>query len=219
MLADSWNNEEFPQVREITPEVRRTLHCMYVSGRNPRRWLLTTLKSRDGLENGGNVVILLMGVSGAGKTTVGGLLSSQLGWEFVDGDDFHSASNVEKMRSGVPLTDTDRGPWLETLLALIAARIAAGKNIVLACSALKSVYRERLQIAPEVHLVYLRVDQTALHERLRARRGHFMTERMLESQLEALEEPKQGLVVDGDQLPVQVVAEIRANLWPAATQQ
>jgi len=180
--------------------------------------LLTTLKSRDGLENGGNVVILLMGVSGAGKTTVGGLLSSQLGWEFVDGDDFHSASNVEKMRSGVPLTDTDRGPWLETLLALIAARIAAGKNIVLACSALKSVYRERLQIAPEVHLVYLRVDQTALHERLRARRGHFMTERMLESQLEALEEPKQGLVVDGDQLPVQVVAEIRAILWPAATQ-
>jgi gluconokinase len=181
--------------------------------------LLTTLKSRDGLENGGNVVILLMGVSGAGKTTVGRLLSSQLGWEFVDGDDFHSASNVEKMRSGVPLTDTDRGPWLETLLALIAARIAAGKNIVLACSALKSVYREKLQIAPEVHLVYLRVDQAALHERLRARRGHFMTERMLESQLEALEEPKQGLVVDGDQLPVQVVAGIRANLWPAATQQ
>jgi gluconokinase len=160
------------------------------------------------------VVILLMGVSGTGKTTVGRLLASQLGWEFVDGDDFHPASNVEKMRNGVPLTDDDRRPWLEALRALIVSRIAAEKNIVLACSALKSAYREKLQIAPEVKLVYLRVDQATLHQRLRARRGHFMTEKMLESQLEALEEPKEGIMVDGDKPSVEVVAEIMANLWP-----
>jgi gluconokinase len=147
---------------------------------------------------------------------VGHLLASQLEWEFVDGDDFHPASNVEKMRKGVPLTDNDRRPWLDTLRTLIASRIAAGNNIVLACSALKSAYRENLQISPEVKLVYLRVDQAALHQRLRARHGHFMKEKMLESQMEALEEPTDGVMVDGGQSPVEVVAQITANLWPTA---
>ena len=158
------------------------------------------------------MVILLMGVSGSGKTTVGQLLASQLGWEFADGDDYHPAANVEKMRNGIPLTDADRAPWLETLRALIAGWIAARKNAVLACSALKGVYRESLQMGPEVQVVYLRGTPQLLRQRLRARVGHLMTERMLESQLAALEEPEDSVVVDVDWAPARIVAEILARL-------
>jgi len=158
------------------------------------------------------VVILLMGVSGSGKTTVGQLLASQLGWEFADGDDYHPAANVEKMRNGIPLTDADRAPWLETLRALIAGWIAAGKNVVLACSALRRAYRESLRVAPEVRVVYLKGTPQLLRERLHARVGHFMTERMLESQLAALEEPEDAVVVDVDRAPARIVAEILARM-------
>jgi gluconokinase len=158
------------------------------------------------------VIILLMGVSGSGKTTVGQMLASEFGWGFADGDGYHPAANVEKMRNGIPLTDADRAPWLETLRALIAGWIAAQKNAVLACSALKQAYRESLRVAPEVQVVYLRGTPELLRERLRSRVGHFMTERMLESQLAALEEPEDALVVDVDRLPAEIVAEIRARL-------
>jgi len=162
------------------------------------------------------VVILMMGVSGAGKTTIGQLLASALGWNFVDADDYHPADNVEKMRNGTPLTDADRAPWLETLRTLIANWIAAGKNTVLACSALKQSYRQALQVGPEVeveiNIVYLKSTPEILRQRLRARRGHFMTERMLASQLAALEAPEDAVTVDADRPPAEVVTEIRARL-------
>ena len=158
------------------------------------------------------MVILLMGVSGAGKTTIGQLLASQLTWDFVDGDDYHSPENVEKMRSGIPLTDADRAPWLERLRTLIATWIAAGKNKVLACSALKQSYREQLQVSPEVQVVYLKGTPEVLRQRLRARTGHFMTERMLESQLTALDPPEDAVVVDVDRSPEEIVSEIQSRL-------
>src|ERR1700682_4851160 len=153
-----------------------------------------------------------MGVSGSGKTTVGQLLASQLGWEFADGDDYHPAANVEKMRSGIPLTEADRAPLLGALRARIAGWIAAGKNAVLACSALKRAYRESLLVGSEVRVVYLRGTPQLLRERLRARVGHFMTERMLESQLAALEGAEGAVVVDVYRSPAEIVAEILARL-------
>ena len=148
------------------------------------------------------MIMILMGVSGAGKTTVGQLLASQLGWELADADDYHSATNVEKMRTGIPLTDADRAPWLATLRSLIAGWLTAGKNAVLACSALKRTYREALQVSPEVKIVYLKGTPSLLHQRLHSRLGHFMTEQMLASQLAALEEPDNA----------EIAAKIRARL-------
>jgi gluconokinase len=158
------------------------------------------------------VVILLMGVSGAGKTTIGQMLASELGWDFADGDDYHPADNVEKMRNGIPLTDADRATWLETLRTLIAGWIAEGKHNVLACSALKQAYRELLRVSPHVQVVYLKATQQILRQRLQARRGHFMTERMLDSQLAALETPEDAVAVDADRSPPQIVTEIRVRL-------
>src|ERR1700688_1460253 len=153
-----------------------------------------------------------MGVSGSGKTTVGQVLALELGWEFADGDDYHPAANVEKMRNGISLTDADRAPWLETLRTLIAGWIAAGKNAVLACSALKQAYRRSLRVGPEVRVGYLRGHPPLLKQRLRAPVGPLMTERVLESALAALEEPDDAVVVDVERSPAEIVGEIRAWL-------
>ena len=166
------------------------------------------------------LVIIVMGVSGAGKTTVGQLLASQLGWEYADADDFHPRANIKKMRSGIPLTDEDRIPWLSILRGVIAGWIETPKNSILACSALKRAYREILQgspevnpeVNPEVRFVYLRGTPELLRQRLHQRVGHFHTERMLESQLATLEERETALLVDIDRSPEEIVGQIRTRL-------
>ena len=153
-----------------------------------------------------------MGVAGAGKTTVGKLLASQLGWEFADADDYHSAANIEKMRHGIPLTDADRAPWLQALRTLISGWLTARKNAVLACSALKQSYRDILRVSPEVCIVYLKVSTQVLHQRLRERHGHFMAEAMLQSQLADLEEPENAVIIDADATPAAIVSQILSKL-------
>jgi len=108
------------------------------------------------------VVVIILGVSGAGKTTLGKLLARELGWAFHEVDDFHSPANVEKMRAGIPLTDEDRSPWLESLRELVKRCLAAGENAILACSALKKAYRQHLRVNSDVKLVYLRGDFTLI---------------------------------------------------------
>jgi gluconokinase len=160
------------------------------------------------------MVILLMGVSGSGKTTVGHLLASQLGWQFADADDYHSPANIKKMRNGVPLTDADRAPWLDSLHHLITTWLAKRTNAILACSALRQSYRDRLRISPELKIIYLRGTQRILHARMHARVGHFMTEAMLASQLDTLEEPAddEAVIVDIAASLPEIVSSIRGSL-------
>ena len=158
------------------------------------------------------MVIVVMGVSGSGKSTVGTQLALQLGWGFADADDYHAAASVEKMRNGIPLTDADRAPWLKALRSLILGWIEAGKSAVLACSALKQAYRDELRGAEEVHFVYLKVRRDVLSQRLLGRRDHYMKESMLDSQLQALEEPIDATVVDANGIPEDIVHSIRVNL-------
>jgi len=134
--------------------------------------------------------IVLMGVTGAGKTTVGRLLAERLGARFLEGDAYHPPENVAKMRAGIPLDDADRWPWLEALEAELARSIAAGGTAVLACSALKRAYRDRLRRAgPELRFVHLWGPEALIAARLAERRGHYMPPSLLPSQLAALEDP------------------------------
>lgn len=156
--------------------------------------------------------MLLMGVSGSGKTTVGQALSKQLGWEFADADDLHPAANVEKMSHGIPLTDVDRAPWLASLRAVIVGWLAARKCGVLACSALKQAYRDELDVDPQVRVVFLKGSPALLHERMRIRLGHYMKEGMLDSQFATLEKPKDAITVDVSGSVTDVVREVRRQL-------
>ena len=158
------------------------------------------------------MVIVVMGVSGSGKSTVGSQLASQLGWGFADADDYHAATSVEKMRSGIPLTDADRAPWLKALRSLIVGWIEAGKSAVLACSALKQGYRDQLRGDDDVRFVYLKVRRDVLSQRLLDRHDHYMKESMLDSQFQALEEPIEATVVDANGMPENIVHSIRVNL-------
>jgi gluconokinase len=158
------------------------------------------------------MIVIVMGVTGSGKTSVGRLLAEQLGWAFADADDFHPLANVEKMERGIPLNDEDRRPWLERLRVHITHWIEDGRNGVLACSALKRSYRQELNAAPEVRFVYLKGSPELIVQRLRARRGHFADEKILAGQFADLEEPEMAVTVDIAQTPEEIVAEIRERL-------
>lgn len=156
-----------------------------------------------------------MGAAGSGKTKVGKLLAAQLSWEFADGDDFHPPANIEKMSRGIPLTDEDRLPWLQSIRNAMQLWQAQGRNVILACSALKRSYRELLGIGPnakDVKLIYLKGTYELLLERLHSRKGHYMKEQMLASQLADLEEPDDALTVDVSKSPEEIVSEIRSHL-------
>jgi gluconokinase len=141
-------------------------------------------------------------------------LAAELGWSFYDADDFHPVGNIEKMRQGIALADADRRPWLEKLRALIARRVYAGENAVLACSALKKKYRDFLRIdRDQIRLVYLKGDYRLIRERIERRSGHFMNPALLKSQFASLEEPRgDAVVVEAGQSPEAAVKQIRRAL-------
>jgi gluconokinase len=161
------------------------------------------------------VIVIVFGVSGAGKTTIGKLLAEELGWHFYEADDFHPRANIDKMHRGVPLTDEDRSPWLERLRELITQCLEAGDNAVLACSALKRAYRRCLQVSNEVKFVFLHGDYALIAKQLRSRRGHFMNPVLLRSQFADLEEPKadeEVLTIKLGRTPQELVEEIKTKL-------
>ena len=158
------------------------------------------------------MIIVLMGVTGSGKTTVGQLLAARLGYLFADADDFHSAANKEKMHKGIPLTDADRLPWLAAMHEQIAKWIASKQDAVLACSALKQSYRQQLWSGREVNFVYLKGSYELIAQRLRARKGHFADEHILAGQFADLEEPTDAIVVDISKTPGEISEEICRRL-------
>jgi gluconokinase len=162
------------------------------------------------------MVIILMGVSGSGKSFIGKRLAAELGWSFYEGDDYHSQHNIEKMSQGNALTDADRAPWLDALNQLIAELLTQGEAAVLSCSALKRAYRERLVGGhDDVRIVYLRGSYALIRQRLEARQGHYMKADLLASQFNVLEEPKPSedvLAVEVSQTPQTIVAMIKRQL-------
>ena len=165
---------------------------------------------------GGTTTIVVMGVSGSGKSTVAATLVDRLGWEFAEGDDFHPAANVEKMRAGHALDDEDRWPWLRSLAAWIGEHEKAGRNVVVTCSALKRSYRDLLRDGhPSVWFAHVTADPDLIGERLAHRTGHYMPASLLESQLATLEplaDDEPGARISGAAAPASVVDELLAVL-------
>ncbi len=153
-----------------------------------------------------------MGVTGSGKTTVGRLLAEHLGWTYFDADDFHSETNIKRMRSGIPLTDDDRRLWLARLRELVRDCLLRNENAVLACSALKESYRKFLLIDERVKLVYLKGDYEMIRERLTERRDHYMDPALLHSQFETLEEPSESLLINASSEPREILDMIKDGL-------
>lgn len=161
-----------------------------------------------------SIAVVLMGVSGSGKSAVGKALAAKQDWAFYDGDDYHPARNIEKMHRGEPLNDEDRAPWLDLLRGLITRKLAAGENSIFACSALAERYRRRLlpaePLAGRVIFVYLRITPEAARGRLLSRTEHFMPATLVESQFSVLDEPREAIRVDADE-PLEVVVETIAE--------
>jgi gluconokinase len=166
------------------------------------------------------MIVLVGGVAGSGKTTVGVLLADMLHWRFADADAFHSPANIAKMRSGVPLTDADRRPWLDAITAWMDERIAAGESAVAGCSALKQRYRDLLLAGrPEARMAFLELSRELAHARLIGRHGHFFTAALMDSQFAELEPPQEGpqlIVLDAAEGPAQLAAEIARRFGLAA---
>jgi len=157
------------------------------------------------------MIVVVMGVAGAGKTTVGRLLARELGADFLDADDYHPAANVAKMHAGHALTDDDRRPWLDRLNEVLRERAARSAGVVLACSALKADYRDRLLAGvPDARLVYLRGTKALIAARLAARSAHFMNPALLDSQFTTLEEPRDAIAVDVSATPEEIAARAAA---------
>ncbi len=154
-----------------------------------------------------------MGVSGSGKTTIGKLLAEVLSWTFSDADSFHSPENVAKMRSGIPLTEADRKPWLQDLQTAIKTWLQNNQNVVLACSALKDSYRQVLLVDSNlVKIVYLKGSYELIQKRLQERQNHYMSATLLDSQFHTLEEPLDALCMDVAESPQVIVHNIRTAL-------
>lgn len=158
------------------------------------------------------MVIIIIGVAGSGKTTVGKLLAGALGWKFYEGDDFHHPANVEKMSRGVPLNDDDRMPWLLAIRDLIRKLIGLRENAVIACSALKAEYRRILRIGADVVFVYLEADVPLIQQRVRQRKNRFMNPALVQSQFDILERPTTSLHVNAALSPSEIVQQIRTRL-------
>jgi gluconokinase len=158
------------------------------------------------------MIAVLMGVCGCGKTSVGRALADELHWKFVDADDLHPEANVAKMAAGQPLTDDDRWPWLDRIATELSRLAARGEHAVLACSALRQRYRDRIARGRELRWVYLKGDAQTIEPRLASRSGHFMPASLLASQFAALEEPAQAIVVDVRQSVADQVAQIASGL-------
>jgi len=157
------------------------------------------------------MIVVLMGVCGCGKSTIGRALAAELDWPFLDADTVHPQANVAKMAAGMPLTDDDRWPWFDRIVAEMRRHAAAGKHVVIACSALKQAYRDRLARGASVRFVYLKGDAKTIGPRLAGRTGHFMPPSLLESQFATLEEPAAAIVIDIVQpVAAQVAAITRA---------
>lgn len=158
------------------------------------------------------MIVIVMGTTASGKTTIGSLLAQRLGWEFVDADDFHPPANVDKMKHGIPLTDADREPWLRALRQKIIEWYGQTRNVVLACSALKQSYRDELRATSDVKFVYLKGSYELFRERVLARKGHFAKQDLLASQFLDLEEPQDAITLDARESPEEMVGEAAKQL-------
>lgn len=164
------------------------------------------------------MILVLMGVSGCGKTTIGRLLSERLGWEFHDGDTFHSPEMKEKMRSGIPLNDDDRRPWLERLAALMRDAAGEGRSVIVGCSALRECYRTILKgDTREVRFVHLKGSAGLIASRLAVRAHEFMNPALLQSQFDTLEAPSDALDISIDAVPEEIVESIIGRLGLEST--